>query len=227
MNILQRRRARFLIKRAQPFADEPLVAVANFTWVGNSMGAQPGVRGRGDWAGGLPAWTLIGAGTTRLFVIAAHHARPDKGTELIGRWPLAQVKMTEESYPRAAGPVPLGTWRAIRFEFPDREPAVLQPFGREVDDLQQAHRAVQQAASQHGVRWEALVQVALMTTSRGPFEEDVFFVLTYDGGSNNAVPLGEATELLPRLQELPGFDNETFIGAMGVSEEGISRLWRR
>jgi len=51
MNFLQCRRARFLIKRAQGFADEPLVAVANFTWVGNSMGAQPGVCGRGDWAG--------------------------------------------------------------------------------------------------------------------------------------------------------------------------------
>jgi hypothetical protein len=32
----------------------------------------------------LPDWTLIGAGANRLFVIAAHHARPDKGTELIG-----------------------------------------------------------------------------------------------------------------------------------------------
>jgi hypothetical protein len=107
MSFLQRRRARFLIKRAQGFADEPLVAVANFTWVGNSMAAQPGVRGRGEWAGGLPDWTLIGAGANRLFVIAAHHARPDKGTELIGSWPLAQVQMTEESYPREAGPVPL------------------------------------------------------------------------------------------------------------------------
>jgi hypothetical protein len=31
VNFLQRRRARFLIKRAQAFADEPLVAIANFT----------------------------------------------------------------------------------------------------------------------------------------------------------------------------------------------------
>jgi hypothetical protein len=227
MNFLQRRRARFLIKRAQPFADEALLAVANFTWVGNSMGAQPGVLGRGDWAGGLPEWTLIGAGGTRLFVIAAHRARPDKGTELIGRWRLTQVPATEESYPRKAGPVPFGAWRAIRFEFPDREAAVLQPFGREVDDLLQAHRAAQPAGSEDGVRWDALAEVALMTTSRGPFEEDVFFVLTYDDGSNSAVPLGEAAELLPRLQQLPGFDNETFIRAMGVSEEGISSLWRR
>ena len=78
-----------------------------------------------------------------------------------------------------------------------------------------------------GVRWDALVEVALMTTSGGPFEEDVFFVLTYGDGSNQAIPLDEANDLLPQLQQLPGFDNETFIRAMGVSEEGVSVLWRR
>jgi hypothetical protein len=121
MNFLQRRRARFLIKRAQPFAEEVLLAVANITWVGNSMGAQPGVLGRGDWAGGLPEWTLIGAGGTRLFVIATERQRPDNGATLIGSWSLARVQLTEESYPRKAGPVPLGAWRAMRFEFPNRE----------------------------------------------------------------------------------------------------------
>jgi hypothetical protein len=55
----------------------------------------------------------------------------------------------------------------------------------------------------------------------------VFFVLTYDDGSNSAIPLGEREKLLSRLQDLPGFDNETFIQAMGVSEEGVSVLWRR
>lgn len=65
--------------------------------MGNSMGAQPGVRGRADWAGGLPDWTLIGAGQSRLFVIAATHMRPDKGEELIGSSPLTQVRLTEES----------------------------------------------------------------------------------------------------------------------------------
>jgi hypothetical protein len=55
----------------------------------------------------------------------------------------------------------------------------------------------------------------------------VFFVLTHDDGSNNAIPPSEAGELLPGLQQLPGFDNETFIRAMGLSEDGISALWRR
>lgn len=78
----------------------------------------------------------------------------------------------------------------------------------------------------NSVRWVALVEVTLMTTSRGPFEEDVFFVLAYDDGSNTTIPLGEAEELLPRLQELPAFDNESFIRAMGVSNESICSLWR-
>jgi hypothetical protein len=226
VNFLRRRRARFLIRRAQPFADEELVAVANFTWVGNSMGAQPGVRGRGEWAGGLPDWTLIGAGRSRLFVIEAYRVRPDKGKELIGSWPLTQVRMTEESYDRAAGPIPFGAWRAVRFEFPHRESAILQPFGREVDDLLEAHRAAQ-PPDESGVRWDALTEVALITTSRGPFDEDVFFMLTYDDGTSSMIALGEGQEMLPRLQALPGFDNETFIRAMGVSEEGVSVLWRR
>jgi hypothetical protein len=79
----------------------------------------------------------------------------------------------------------------------------------------------------NGVRWDALVEVTLITTSRGPFEEDVFFLLAYDDGSNSTIPLGEAEQMLPRLQELPGFDNESFIRAMGVSHESICSLWRR
>jgi hypothetical protein len=79
----------------------------------------------------------------------------------------------------------------------------------------------------NGVRWDALAEVTLITTSRGPFEEDVFFVLAYDDGSNSTIPLGEAEQMLPRLQQLPGFDNESFVWAMGVSHESICSLWRR
>ncbi|PRC42629.1 hypothetical protein C6A85_000000109500, partial [Mycobacterium sp. ITM-2017-0098] len=88
--MLRRQRARKLIDRAQPFAAEPLLAVANFTWV----------RGRADLAGGLPDWTLIGAGSARLWIIEAHPMRPDAGASLIGSWPLADVRMAEQRYPR-------------------------------------------------------------------------------------------------------------------------------
>lgn len=143
MNFLQRRRARLLIKRAQPFADEPLTALANFTRVGNGMGSQPAALGREDLAGGLPMWTLIGAGATRLFIVEAKQADPDHGERLVGIWPLNQMGLDEESLDRKVGPVQVGVYRAVRFTFPSRAPGVLQPFGREVDDLLAAHRAAQ------------------------------------------------------------------------------------
>lgn len=210
--MLHRRRARKLIDRAQPFAAEPLLVVANFTWV----------QGRADWARGLPEWTLIGAGSTRLWVVEANRRHPDTGASLVGSWPLADVRLVEEHHPRRAGPIALGSWRAIRFELPEREPAVLEPFGKEVDLLIESWEV-----AQSGVRWEALAQVALINSSEGPVEEDVFFALTYDDETTTFVGLGEAEALLPRLQALPGFDNETFIEAMVTTEESASVLWRR
>lgn len=222
MNFLQRRRVRLLIQRTQAFADEPLVAAANFTWLGSSMGSQPGARGRADLAGGLPDWTLIGASASRLYIVTASGTNPDRGEALFGSWPLIQMRLGEQSYDRSLGPVALGTYRGIRFDFPDRSPAVLQPFGREVDALLEAHRRVRPESS---VRSDGLTRVALMTTAGGPVSDDVFFVLTYADGSTRSVPLGEDDSLLTELQGLPGFDNETFIRAMAVSEEGVSVLW--
>jgi hypothetical protein len=222
VNYLQRRRARLLIKRAQPFADEPLTAVANFTWVGNGMGSQPGAVGLEDLAGGLPMWTLIGAGATRLFIVEADQADPDRGQRLVGSWPLTQMRLDEESLGRKVGPVQLGVYRAIRFTFPGRGPGVLQPFGREVEELLVAHRA-----AQPNTRGSAgLAQVSLMTTSHDSSDDDACFVLTYLDGRTKSVRLAEAQDLLAELQDLPGFDNETFIRAISVTEEGVSVLWR-
>lgn len=211
-----------LIKRAQPFADEPLVAVGNFTWLGNSMGAQSGVRGREDLAGGLPDWTLIGAGRTRLFVVTANSVNPDRGEALFGSWALGGVGITEETYERRVGPVRAGSYRAVRFEFPDRPVAVLQPFGWAAFELLEAQRA---AAPAQQARPDGLTQVAIMTTADGPVSDDVFFLLSYADGRTDTIALGDE-KLLTGLQALPGFDNETFIQAMADSEGGISVLWR-
>ncbi|MBJ7337303.1 hypothetical protein [Mycolicibacterium sp.] len=223
MTFPQRRRARLLIKRAQPFADEPLTAVANFTWVGAGMGSQPGGPGREDLAGGLPRWTLIGAGATRLFVVEADRGDPDRGERLVGAWPLRRMQLDEETLGRRVGTVELGVYQAVRFTFPDRDPATLQPYGREVEDLLGAHRAAQPDAR----RPDGLVQVSLMTTgARGPLDDDAYFVLTYADGRTTSVPIAQGQDLLSDLQNMPGFDNETFIRAMAVTEEGVSVLWR-
>jgi hypothetical protein len=222
VNYLQRRRARLLINRAQPFADEPLTAVANFTWVGNGMGSQPGESGREDLAGGMPMWTLIGAGATRLFVVETDEADPDRGERLVGSWPLNLMGLDEESLDRMVGTVRLGVHRAIRFTLPGRDPVVLQPFGREVEDLLEAHRAAQPNTRSS----DELAQVSFMTTAPDSGDDDAFFVLNYLDGRTTSVPLGEAHDLLAELQELPGFDNEEFIRAIEVTEEGVSVLWR-
>lgn len=79
------------------------------------------------------------------------------------------------------------------------------------------------------VTWEDLREVAVLTTSDGPFAEDVFFVLAGQDGSGCVIPHGatESTQLLERLQRLPGFDNEAFIRAMSSTQEATFVCWRR
>lgn len=82
---------------------------------------------------------------------------------------------------------------------------------------------------QERVRWADLVEVAIRTTPRGPWHEDVFFLLTGSDGSGCAVPHSEAVDrdLLRWLQALPGFDNERLCEAMGCVEDALFICWRR
>lgn len=79
------------------------------------------------------------------------------------------------------------------------------------------------------VAWDDLVEVAIRTTSGGPWKDDVFFLLAARGGSGCAVPQSDpaAEQLLHRLQILPGFDNKRFIEAMACTEERLFICWRR
>jgi hypothetical protein len=81
---------------------------------------------------------------------------------------------------------------------------------------------------QETVRWADLVEVAIRTTPHGPWQEDVFFLLTGRDGSECAVPHGEAVDrgLLRWLQALPGFDNHKAIEAMGCAEDALFVCWR-
>ena len=80
------------------------------------------------------------------------------------------------------------------------------------------------------IRWADLYEVGMLTTDEGPFQEDVFFLLVAsDGKSGCAVPQSSdgCDRLLERLQQLPGFDNEALIKAMGSSSNAKFVCWKR
>ena len=79
------------------------------------------------------------------------------------------------------------------------------------------------------VTGEELVEVSILTTSDGPFVQDVFFVLEGRNDTDCLVPQAapESSVLLERLQRLPGFDNEALIRAMSSTDEQRFVCWRR
>ena len=83
---------------------------------------------------------------------------------------------------------------------------------------------------QESIRWDDLGEVCILTTDEGPWSEDVFWVLTAsDGKSGCTVPqfAEGADKLLEALQELPGFDNEAVIKAMGSTSNAKVFCWRK
>ena len=80
------------------------------------------------------------------------------------------------------------------------------------------------------IRWDALYEVSILTTDEGPIKEDVFFLLIASDGNSGCVVPQEAAGcdlLLQRLQNLPGFDNEAVIKAMGSTSNAKFLCWKR
>jgi hypothetical protein len=78
------------------------------------------------------------------------------------------------------------------------------------------------------VGWAGLQKVEIVTTDDGPFVPDVFWVLHgTDGGC--AIPQGAPgdSQLLERLQALPGFDNGAVIEAMTCVSNKRFLCWQR
>jgi hypothetical protein len=76
------------------------------------------------------------------------------------------------------------------------------------------------------VAWEDLTAVLIMTTGDGPFSDDFFFVLIGAHGTGCLVPQGEASDLLGRLQRLPGFDSAKVIEACGCTDAARFLCWK-
>ena len=78
------------------------------------------------------------------------------------------------------------------------------------------------------VGWADLQKVEVVTTRDGPFAPDVFWVL-HGTDSGCAVPQGATgdSQLLERLQALPGFNNRAFIEAMSSTSDRRFLCWQR
>ncbi|MBB5034598.1 hypothetical protein [Prosthecobacter vanneervenii] len=77
------------------------------------------------------------------------------------------------------------------------------------------------------VRWDELERVVIHTTSDGPLLPDCFWLLIGSGTSGCCIPWGASggAELLARLQQLPGFDNQAVIGT--GTQEAVVTCWQR
>jgi hypothetical protein len=79
------------------------------------------------------------------------------------------------------------------------------------------------------VRWEDLVQINVLTTSAGPFLEDVFFELAGGNGTGCLVPQGaeQFSQLLERFLKWPEFDGDQFARAMCCTDDARFVCWQR
>ena len=80
------------------------------------------------------------------------------------------------------------------------------------------------------VSWDNLDAVMIETNDTGPLGTDVWWILFgRDGASGCVIPQGATgeTELLERLQKLPGFNNQQLIEAMTCMNNKRFLCWRR
>jgi hypothetical protein len=77
--------------------------------------------------------------------------------------------------------------------------------------------------------WQDVGNVTVLTTDTGPFEIDLFWVLTdQEGRRSVTVPMGAEGEhaLLQAMQaRLSGFDNMAVVEAMSSTENGVFQIW--
>jgi hypothetical protein len=78
------------------------------------------------------------------------------------------------------------------------------------------------------VSWANLSEVYVVTTDKGPADDDVFLFLAGRPGTGGCmIPQESASPLLDRLMQLPDFDFEAFIRSMSSAENDRFLVWRR
>jgi hypothetical protein len=104
----------------------------------------------------------------------------------------------------------LSPWRREKVQVDDRGVTVVTDKGRAA------------------VRWADVTRARIITTSAGPWGEDVYFVLETTEGKGCIVPHEAAvrTKLLEEMQaRLTGVDDRKVIEAMGCTSKGTFVIW--
>jgi hypothetical protein len=80
------------------------------------------------------------------------------------------------------------------------------------------------------ISWNEVEEIRIITTTAGPFREDVFFALFASGSSGCLVPHDAAVRigLLGELQvRFPNLDNDKVIEAMGCTSNRTFTVWKK
>lgn len=106
----------------------------------------------------------------------------------------------------------------------------LMPRRRENVQVNDAGVIVVTNKGRDQVRWDEVTRARLITTSAGPWGEDVFFVLEGTGGKGCVVPHDAAvrTKLFEEMQaRLEGIDDRKVIEAMGSTSRATFIIWEK
>ena len=104
------------------------------------------------------------------------------------------------------------------------------PAEREYVQIDEQGVSVATKKGIESIAWPLIERVRILTTSGGPFVEDVFFVLEASNGKGCVVPHAAAvrTGLLEELQSrLPGVRDDKVIEAMGCTSDNSFTIWEK
>jgi len=79
------------------------------------------------------------------------------------------------------------------------------------------------------IKWSDIALIQVLTTNEGPYVCDVFYVLTDKNDQGVVIPQDkkESKEVFEKIREFPGFDNKTFIEAMGSAQVKWFTVWKK
>jgi hypothetical protein len=80
------------------------------------------------------------------------------------------------------------------------------------------------------IEWSELDEIGIVTTDEGPWVDDVIWLFSNADQSNGCAVSNYSpgfSELLSRIQALPGFDNEAVVRAMGSTSNDRFVVWKK